>query len=159
VLSTDPAARATLDRHAAMTTDADADGAPDLGVSPRAATAVAPPGPSRGRTGVALGLRLERRAFAPDRGEAVRFEIDADADGRVYVTCAVYSVSGRLVRTLYADDARDLSALAPSSLDVWNGRDGLGEIVPGGVYVVNLTWGEARGERSGSANASVAVVR
>ncbi|MDH3197443.1 MAG: hypothetical protein OEO21_04305 [Candidatus Krumholzibacteria bacterium] len=159
LLPANPAARATLDRHAAVAADADADGSPDLGVSPRAATTVLPPGGSRARTGVSLGLRLERRAFAPDLGEEVHFEIDADADGRVYVTCTVYSVSGRPVRTLYEDDARDLPAPAPSSLDVWNGRDRAGAIVPGGVYVVNVTWGEARGERSGSANASVAVVR
>jgi hypothetical protein len=57
---------------------------------------------------------------------------------------------------LFADQLRSLDAPFEES---WDGTDRFGRIVPGGIYIVNVSWGAARGQRSGVTGAAVAVVR
>ncbi|HXV12823.1 MAG TPA: hypothetical protein VEC56_01325 [Candidatus Krumholzibacteria bacterium] len=157
--------RAPLDRWLSIPADADTDGGADLGVSPRAAVTVrTDESPTRSR---ADGLEVETRVvpgvFAPDRGQEATLEvaIEGDTVDEVFATARVYSVGGALVRVLYEDAPRAVAggALVPSPQDRWDGRDAVGRIVPGGVYVVAFEWGLVRGERAGRKSAGVAVAR
>jgi len=109
-------------------------------------------------------LALLDRATAPDRGEGATFTVGVLNAGTVeelFVTARVYSLDGRLVRTLYQDAARDVGAgaLVVSSDDRWDGRDDGGRVAAGGVYVIALEWGLVRGGHDGRATAGVAVAR
>jgi len=157
---TDPV---TLDQVLAVTVDADRDGAPDTGVAPRSVSAVEPGGIALPRSGADIEVLLTGKTLAPDLGETVEFALSNPSGDpvRVYATCSIYGIDGRLVRVLYEDDARTLNpGVNPIDvLDRWDGRDARGGIVPGGIYAINLVWGEERGAREGSFNASVAIVR
>lgn len=167
VLESDRTATAFLDRALEITVDADGDGAPDVGVAPRERARTVPSeGPSTTADQRAeLAVHVAPRAFAPDRGESTAFQLTATA-GRsrdLYVTGRVYSISGRLVRVLYEDAPRSFDAggreLAAAAADRWDGTDQSGAVVPGGIYLINVTWGAARGARAGRASAAVTVVR
>jgi len=163
-LETPQNAIAYLDRALHMTFDGDADGSPDVGVSPRDLAVVEAAGPVVAAHDVSIGVRVDVRSFAPDRGESVSFTLRRDSEeavSTVYVSSRVYSLSGELVRVLFEDEPRafDVAEGPPLPEDSWDGRDGGGNVVPGGVYVINVSWGLARGARSGAANVSVAVVR
>jgi hypothetical protein len=156
-------ARASLDRWLSIDTDADGDGAVDVGVSPRVAVIVlASNDPSQYRYDqVEVTLTASPRAFAPDRGEETAFTMSVHPGDELFITARVYSVTGALVRVLYENAARDVvnGSLATSSEDRWDGRDQEGRVVPGGVYVIAIEWGLVRGERAGRATAGVAVAR
>lgn len=164
-LSAERYARAVLDRWMRLVVDADGDGQADIGVEPRAVARVVPNGVATTVSDPTLDIALSARAFAPDRSESVSFRIHRAAEDKpapqVFVTCRVYDISGRLIHVLYEDDPRDFDVAEPppDPRDQWDGTDSGGAIVPGGVYVINVTWGESRGARTGSSNASVAVVR
>ncbi|MBM3316324.1 MAG: hypothetical protein FJY75_00585 [Candidatus Eisenbacteria bacterium] len=85
-------------------------------------------GAAAGEPGV-LALRLLGPAPQPARGSAaLRFELGSP--GRV--SGGIYDAQGRLVRSLegrFAAGARSLD---------WDGRDGAGQAVPGGVYLYRL---------------------
>jgi hypothetical protein len=159
-------ARASLDRWLSIPADGNNDGAVDLGVSPRAVVAVRMDDDvtSNRDQDVSATLSVTPRAFAPDRGEGATFTVGVLNAGTVeelFVTARVYSLDGRLVRTLYQDAARDVGAgaLVVSSDDRWDGRDDGGRVAAGGVYVIALEWGLVRGGHDGRATAGVAVAR
>jgi len=160
-LSATRTARGYLDNALEITVDADGDGVPDAGVSPVAASVVVPGATPQARTYPELAVDPGVRSFAPDLGEEVPFTVSADTGARVFVTAAVYSIDGRRVRVLYENDERTLGAGSNPSdpADVWDGRDDGGNVVPGGVYVLSVTWGETAGGFDGGARASVVVVR
>jgi hypothetical protein len=109
-----------------------------------------------------VGQRLETNSFAPDAGEVLRFKVDAaagDDPTTVYVSGAVFSVSGERVRVLFSDEARVFQAGVEPQWDQWDGRDDRGEIVRGGMFVVLITGGASPGVVSSSAKQSAAVVR
>ncbi len=157
--------RAPLDRWLSIPADGDDDGVVDVGVSPRDVVVVAGPewtGATQGES-VKATMVVTPRLFAPDNGEDATFSVafESDLPGGVFATARVYSIDGRLVRVLYEDVRRDLdeSQLVASSDDRWDGRDGDGRVVAGGVYAIVFEWGRARGEKSGRAKAGVAVAR
>jgi hypothetical protein len=156
-------AAVVLDQVLAVEVDADGDARPDDGASPRAAASVAPGGAVGARSTADIGVRPVVRTFAPDRGESVEFGLSSDAGTplRVFVSARVYTMDGRLVRVLYEDDERvvDPGANAPAALDRWDGTDAAGRAVAGGMYAINVVWGQARGAKEGASNAAVAVVR
>jgi len=161
LLSADRQAQAWLDNYAVIPVDADHDSEPDMGVSPRSVVSFALTQKEPVRDDWDVGVRLESSSFAPDLSQELRFRIDVDAQGPVelFVSCDVYSVSGRKVRTLFRNDARVFQAGVEPPWDQWDGRDDRGEIVRGGVYVVLATTGASPGEVSRSAKQSAAVVR
>jgi hypothetical protein len=155
---------AVLDRVLRVVVDSDLDGTPDAGVAPRDVAAVVPDDRGAVVDEVTLRVRPALRSFAPDLGEIVEFSLEREgAVGveRVYVTARVYSLSGEVVRVLYEDDPRDFTDATPGAamLDAWDGTDRGGAVVAGGIYVINVGWGVARGSRTGGASASVAVIR
>lgn len=156
----DPLARARLDRWLAVVADANADGVPDAGVSPRAIAVVGttdeaalPHGDAR------LNVRVDERAFAPDRNESATFTIGSDAGPLEDVSglCSIYSVDGRLVRKL----AVALAGPVAETTLAWDGRDQSGRIVDGGVFIaafdLEFTGNGARSRAR--ATIGVAVVR
>jgi hypothetical protein len=152
-----------LDQVLSVTVDAGGDGRPDEGVSPRAAASVTPGGAVAARSTADIEVRPVVRTFAPDRGELVEFGLASGAGAplRVFVSARVYTMDGRLVRVLYEDDERvvDPGANAPAVADRWDGTDAAGKAVAGGMYAINVVWGQARGAKEGASNAAVAVVR
>lgn len=89
---------------------------------------------------------LDRPAFAPDRGEKVRFSVQLDKrlspDDPVNqvrtlnLTANIFDMRGRFIRNLYVSQTR--GALTPSdpAADSWDGRDERGNLVPPGIYVI-----------------------
>jgi hypothetical protein len=154
--------RAVLDRSLRLVADADKDGVADVGIAPRAAVVVEPDAATaQPRDDASLSIHVAPRAFAPDRGERAELAFVAEGAAEVWATCAVYSIDGTRVRTLFADAPREVvgGAIVPAPEDRWDGRDDRGDIVRGGAYIVWLEWGLARGERAGRATAPVVVVR
>jgi hypothetical protein len=91
-------------------------------------------------------LDVDRPAFAPDRGEVVRFApgivpppdlTDEYIELRTFTISAnVFDMRGRFIRNLYVNQTRrNLEPLDPDE-DLWDGRDASGAIVPAGVYVI-----------------------
>lgn len=105
-------------------------------------------------------IELERPAFAPDRGDLLRFRVALDktldptdpvSQIREYnLTANIYDLRGRLVRNLYSGQTRRVirgdrpgqpdtfwnAATRTDTRDLWDGRDERGAVVPPGVYVV-----------------------
>jgi hypothetical protein len=71
------------------------------------------------------GTRLEARPN-PARGQ-VRFQV-ASSPGAALAELRIFNAAGRCVRTLRSTRPAVLSSLA------WDGRDGRGRVLPGGVY-------------------------
>jgi len=161
-LDSDRFARATLDRGLVFDADTNDDGLSDIGVAPRTAATLEPGSdPARSRTDADLAVDVDPRAFAPDQGEAAAFSFRVESLDAVYVSCAVFSIDGSRVKTLFEDVLRTRlgDALTPDARDRWDGTNAAGEIVRGGAYAVVAEWGPARGERAGRATAAVVVVR
>jgi hypothetical protein len=157
-LSTVRTATAVLDRPLHVGVDAGGDGVPDVGLSPRDVSPVEDTAQPAVADDAELGIVVETPSFSPDLGETLSFWIsrESGANTHAFVSARVFSRSGQLVRVLFEDEQRDLVADLP---DEWDGTDGRGRIVPGGIYIINLSWGVASGSRTGSTSAAVAVVR
>jgi hypothetical protein len=153
-------ARARLDRVLAVVADADADGRPDAGVSPRAVVTVETSEEGTLAHGSdSIEVRVDARAFAPDRAEVATFTV-APTTGEfenVSGSCTIYSVDGREVREFSVT----LGGPAAATSITWDGRDAQGRIVPGGVFVaafdLEFTGGAER--TRARATIGVAVVR
>jgi hypothetical protein len=154
--------QARLDNAATLVVDGDYDGEPDIGVSPRGEVTfefiqTEPVGP-----GVGFEIRLDNPSVLPDTGEPLRFTIlarDETATVQAYQTCEVFSSSGDRVRTLFRDELRAYAPDLTPFEDVWDGRDDNGDIVAGGIYILNVTSGVSPGAKSDVARKSVGVVR
>ncbi|HEX5132191.1 MAG TPA: hypothetical protein VFX92_06880 [Candidatus Krumholzibacteria bacterium] len=133
-LASDPDARAVLDRWIEFTADADGDGNLDYGVSPRSAAVVLPGTDAVAASGDPdLDIDIDRKAFAPDRGETVRFTLRSPGNmfDEIEGTCVVCALDGRRIRTLAVPRG---NALADVIVE-WDGRDDTGRVCDGAVYV------------------------
>jgi len=87
------------------------------------------------------GLRIEPRVLTPNGdgtndGADVRFAV-LKVNAARRITVAIYSLSGRCVRTLF--DEMGTSALYGGGGEIrWNGRDQAGAPVPAGTYVCRV---------------------
>lgn len=155
-------AQARLDNQITIPVDTNRDGLPDIGVSPRSVVTFAFPQTEPVRDDPDVGIRLEQSSFAPDLSQVLRFQITSSAGAdavKQYVTCEIFSVAGERVRVLFRDEVRIFQAGVVPQWDEWDGRDDSGDIVRGGIYVVNVTSGASPGAESSAARASAAVVR
>jgi len=162
LLSANHQALAFLDNAITVPVDANLDGQPDMGVMPRSVASFEFTQTEHVAGDGDVGLRLETNSFAPDAGEVLRFKVDAagcDDPTTVYVSGAVFSVSGERVRALFSDEARVFQEGVEPQWDQWDGRDDRGEIVRGGMFVVLITGGASAGVVSSSAKQSAAVIR
>lgn len=128
------------------------DGIPDWNVSPaeRVSFRYAPPiNPVRFSIG---DLTLDRPAFKPDLGEAVRFRVrldppldpnePIDVARRATFSANVYDAGGRWVRNLFLNaNVPALNAgqeLDNAGFSRWDGRDASGRVVDPGIYVLRV---------------------
>ena len=152
---------AYLDNAVEVTYDANGDGNPDMGVSPRdAAVALNPQGSPEANV-AALEVEVERKAFAPDEAEVVRFQVGpaGGVTARLYLSARVYTADGRAVRALFENEARSFAAGATPAWDIWDGRDATGTVVRGGIYIIAVSGGLSGGSVSDVERFSVAVIR
>jgi len=162
-LSSDRDQPAWLDNPAGITVDADLDGVPDAGVSPRERLSFGAADPGAGRAGHDVELHLESTSFAPDAGEALRFRIVAApglAEGiRLFVTCEIFRVSGERVRVLFQEEPRVFEPGVVPTWEEWDGRDDGANVVAGGIFVVHVSSGPAPGKTTGTSQRAAAVIR
>ncbi|HEX6791434.1 MAG TPA: hypothetical protein VF247_09010 [Candidatus Krumholzibacteria bacterium] len=161
-LDNDPSVRAVLDRRVVLVADVNRDGVPDDSMSTRDAAEIeGGTAEASSSADASMEISVPGGAFAPDRGETRTFSMRIDTTAPVFVSAAVYSLEGRRVRTLFADDMRSPAAgeIPAAPEDAWDGHDESGHIVRGGAYIVVVDWGFARGEKRGRAKAPVVVGR
>jgi hypothetical protein len=162
-LSSDRNAPAWLDISAGITIDADLDGVPDAGVSPRARVSFGTAEPGAGRAGHDIELRLESASFAPDAGEALRFQIvaapDLPEEIQLFVTCEIFRVSGERVRVLFQEQPRVFGPDVLPAWEEWDGRDDSANVVEGGIFVVHVSSGPAPGKTTSTSQRAAAVIR
>ena len=162
LLSVNHQALAYLDNSITVPVDDNHDGQPDMGVMPRSVASFEFTQSTPVAGDAELGLSLETDSFAPDDGEVLRFRVEAACGNdptTVYLSGAVYSVSGERVRVLFSDEARVFQAGVEPQWDQWDGRDDSGDIVRGGMFVVLITGGASPGDVTNSAKQAAAVVR
>ncbi len=159
-LSVDRTARAVLDRWIEFDADADGDGTPDAGVSPRTAAVIQTGAEAVVEPGHAgLDVSVTPKRFAPDAGESVTFTATTGAVpfDQVEGRCTILAMDGRTVRSVVVPAATGIATVQVT----WDGRDDAGRVVDGGIYVaafdLEFTAGGTR-QRS-QKNAGVAVVR
>jgi hypothetical protein len=157
-------AQAHLNNAITIPYDDNHDGLPDTnpGVSPRSVASFEFTQQEPVRDNREIDLQLERNSFSPDASESLRFQISVQCSNdpvQLYVSGDVYSVSGEKVRTLFSDELRTFTPGVPPQWDEWDGRDDSGEIVRGGIYVVNVGSSVSPGAASSSARKSAAVIR
>jgi hypothetical protein len=160
VLSTSHVAPAVLDRWISCVADADSNGVPDPGVSPRAVTVVLPDTQPVAPAGNAvIELTASPTAFAPDQGETALLTVRTSAGSfeDVSGTCLIYGMDGRSVRTLSIPASGSVGELVVS----WDGRDNAGRVCDGGIYVaaVEVEFASGGNRQRASGRAGVAVVR
>lgn len=124
------------------------DGVADWGVDPRSRVSFKFQPPV-----VAVRLEiddviLDRPAFAPDRGEALTFELrlappldpadPVNAGRTAGLSANVFDLRGRFVRNLYINQQRPAADpnAGSDAFDRWDGRDESGRLVPAGVYIL-----------------------
>jgi hypothetical protein len=132
------------------------DGVADWGVSPLARRVFRIQPPIVGVSFALDGLKLNRPAFAPDRGDTLRFSVSLDKQldpgnpidqiRQVTMGAQVFDMQGKRVRDLYRTNAFETGSQARPALqpndpayDKWDGRDEEGRIVPPGIYVLRVT--------------------
>ncbi len=132
------------------------DGVPDWGIAPSERVTFRFQPPIRCKPIESQELDVDRPAFSPDRGEQATFKFDfklrldptdpADQLRTMKAAATVHNLRGDKVRDLYflserlALDQRDpcLTGTSTECVDVWDGRDNLGRVVPPGVYVLRV---------------------
>jgi hypothetical protein len=98
-----------------------------------------------------IQLSIQPNPFSPDgdgfEDQAVfKYTLPLESN----LTIKIYDVRGRLVRTLIKDEPRASGEL------VWDGKDGNGEIVRIGVYVV---WAEATGNSRSQTKTTIVIAK
>jgi hypothetical protein len=134
-LESDSLRQSVLDNYIRVPLDSDEDRILDIPVSPRDMVSYALSGRSTAETIPELEVTMEKKLFAPDNGDVLRFRISFDSSdygSPVHITARVYTSSGNLVRAIFEDEP-----LGPSAVWYeWDGRGTHGDVVPGGVYVL-----------------------
>ena len=128
------------------------DGIPDWNVSPIQRVQFRYPPPVVPVRFFLDAMTFNRPAFAPDAGDVVHFGVKLkpalnpsdplDQARRVTLSAGVYDIRGRWVRTLFQNwntTALDANQnLESEQKGLWDGRDGSGNRVPPGVYIVRM---------------------
>jgi hypothetical protein len=162
LLENDPARPAVCDNAIRIPLDADEDGALDMGVSPRNAVTYLSGETGSERQNLPLGLQIAQKVIAPEKGEALQFQPLLALDSYplpVYLTARVFSSAGQLVDVIYEESPRRFNGSASMEWDRWDGRDFHGNLVPGGVYILTISGGAARGVATEMVKETFAVIR
>jgi hypothetical protein len=154
--------RIYLDNAITIPVDNDLDGIPDFDVSPREVVSFGFPQRAPEHEGWTFDVRLAAKLFVPERSQPLEFRIDPgdlNGDVQLYLTGEVFSIDGRRVTVLFKDEPRMFQAGVAPRVDTWDGRDAGGDVVPGGIYVISISGGTARGATTHVARKPVTVAR
>jgi hypothetical protein len=162
LLENDPARVAVCDNTIRIPLDADEDGMLDLDVSPREVVTFSLQENESVRQPLPLGLELAQKIIAPETGETLAFRPVLELDSYslpVFLTARIFSSSGQLIDVIYEESSRRFSGFDPISWDEWDGRDARGNLVPGGVYILTISGGTAKGVATQVVKGTFAVIR
>jgi hypothetical protein len=109
-----------------------------------------------------IQLQLASKSFSPEQGEHLEFypqQLEAEEDLTAFLSARVYNVSGELVRVLFEDWPWNFSMALPAYQFSWDGCDSNGRLVRGGIYILTLSAGPAKGSTTSTTKTSVAVIR
>lgn len=141
----DSSVQVTLDNWVEVVIDEDGDQRVDFNANVKSRTSFRVVPPVRGVRLEIADIAFPHRMISPEQGGALDFavrlspEIPVSEDFRsVTLTAEIFSLDGEKVRTLYTDNTRSASTPVVPQLDRWDGRDGRGRLVPGGIYVLRL---------------------
>ncbi|MDH3215698.1 MAG: hypothetical protein OEN01_05320 [Candidatus Krumholzibacteria bacterium] len=160
VLENDSTRLAILNNFVQLPLDSAGNGSLAIGVSPRAVASYAVARLEDTREILPLQVHLQRKLIAPGEGTSLDFLISLNPPQytqSVYVSGRIYSASGRLLRNLFNDEPLILSGGGVTKS--WDGRDGHGNIVPGGIYVLAVSGGVGKNSSKKTVKASFAVIR
>jgi hypothetical protein len=176
-LPLEPRTALVIDRAARVIWDADRDGLVDFGaaVQTQSAARFVPEAPraADGRFEIvaletfrAATPSTSARVLFPEAGVHLgfRFRVSESAPAVLYVTASIYSMRGERVVDLVRDAARSCDPRAApycfgvAARDRWDGRDGNGGAVPGGMYLLRVSAGIRPGVDSARAQRTIAVV-
>ncbi len=160
VLENDSTRIAILNNTIELPLDADGDGWLDIGVSPRSVANYGVPASEDVQGVLPIQVIVADKLIAPGSGQSLQFSISLNPptySQPVYLTGRVYSSTGRLLRTLFSEEAVLLSSGPVAK--TWDGRDDGGTMVPGGVYVIAVSGGPGKSASKSTATASFAVIR
>lgn len=161
MLDNDSTRVAVLDNHIMIPLDSDGDQLLDTGIAPRQVARFAQD-PQAGSGAIPeVTLAVDTKVFAPDAGEQVRFRpvFETECTVPVPVTARVYSVSGSLVKVLFAERTLAPGSNASIAWEEWDGKDANGSIVPGGIYIIAVNVGAGGSGLKHIAKEAVAVIR
>lgn len=161
LLDNDSTSVALLDNHIIIPLDADGNGTLDIGAAPRQAARFAQERQTHIGTIPDMAVTVDKKAFAPDEGEQVKFRaiFKTGTAAPVAVTAGVYSVSGSLVRVLFAERSVTPGRDFMTAWEEWDGRDADGAIVAGGIYIIAVSAGTGGAGVKHIAKEAVAVIR
>jgi hypothetical protein len=121
------------------------DGSPDLGIDVRARRSFLLEPPVVAKNFAFSSLSFRNPAVSPERGELLRYDFTltpepalADSVREISVSAEIYDMRGDRVRVLYREDRRRVDEPADPDLDLWDGRDESGRLVPGGIYILRF---------------------
>ena len=119
--------------------------------------------PIRGIPFSIAAIDITQGVVSPEEGRKLRFRIAhepqlsaIELEGRsAEIAASIYDVRGQLRKILYEEIRVPLVDLADFSGNEWDGRDFSGQMVPGGIYVLRVTFGGGQSK----AQRSFAVIR
>lgn len=153
---------AILNNYIELNLDGNGDGLLDVGVSPRTAATFAVSQVEDVGSALPLRVVLVTKLVEPANGVPLSFYATLDPPNynqSVFLTAGIYSADGQLIRRLFEDEARDLSAGAAPVIDTWDGRDHRGNFAPGGIYVLAVSGGPGANAPKSTTKASFAIIR
>lgn len=89
-------------------------------------------------------IHFSRPTISPEDGLNLDFKftvdppVSADKLRNVKLTAEIFNMNGRLIRVLYREEERNAGELEEPEMDSWDGCDGEGRMVPGGIYILRL---------------------
>lgn len=88
-------------------------------------------------------LVVSPSVFSPKKGNLrIDFQFQATSGNITEVTIDIYSMNGKLVKTIYNHTFN-----TPQAIDtvIWDGKDNLGRLLPNGYYLIKVTIKESSG--------------
>lgn len=160
-LDNDSTGVAVLDNHIVIPLDTDEDRMLDTGTSLRRTVTFAWDSQAGHSAIPDVTLAVDKKVFAPDAGELVRFRpvFETGYSVPAPVTARVYSVSGSLIKVLFVERTVIPESNSTLAWEEWDGRDTNGSIVPGGIYIIAVSVGTGGQGMKHIAKEAVAVIR
>ena len=146
--SNDSAALVTIDNYAIIPLDDDdfddgVAGYPDFGANVKGRVSFKRRPPIEGIKFDVARIEITNPIVSPEESRDLEFEVrldpaTAEEFREVSLTARIYDMRGQVVRSLYVEDVRPAASPNDPAMDRWDGRDGIGRPVPGGIYILSV---------------------